>query len=141
MKRLFKFYDYLFYCTYHFLNKIRKNGEREDDVVWVFSGFLTFIGIILVLEVFRLLIFTQVIHWRPPVPLMMIIALGLVALTMYLNRRYFLKENRFLFILEEYGPEPSYKHIIVGVISFIIATCIILIWAAIKVLIWDSMHK
>ena len=121
--------------------KIRNNGEREGDVVWVFSGFMTFIGCILILETLGILVFTGLIHWRPPMPFFIVIVIAFVAGSMYLNHRIFLSNDRFKAILKEYGPQPRRKDIWVGLVAFMIGTCIIFIWASLKIIVWEALHK
>lgn len=116
MRYFSRLYDYLFYCTYHFLSKVRKTSDREDDVTWAFSLLWIIVLFALTMQVIRFLYFENLISWRPTIPFFFGLAVGLTAICMYLNHLIFIHKDRYKQILTFYGKDPSRKDIVIGLI-------------------------
>lgn len=118
MKKEKQYFDYLFYCTYQFMVKIKNSRDRVDDVVFLLSTLFSFplFGIVILLRGF----FFEKGYTATKLPhsAMSIIAIILVFGSMYFTDKYFTKDDRHQKIITFYGVKPTKKHIIIGFFFF-----------------------
>lgn len=118
MKKLTQTFDYLFYCTYHFMMKIRKTEDRVDDVVWIFSGFFSIPLFGIIFQLWGYFFENKVVNTRPNFSYLGALALILAFGSIYITDKYFTNNAKYKAILIQYGKYPSKKDLITGFLFF-----------------------
>ena len=119
MKKEKQYFDYLFYCTYQFMLKMKNSTDRADDVAFLFSTLFSFplFGIVILLRGF---FFEKgYTETKLPYSAMSVIAIILVFGSMYFTDKYFTKDDRHQKIIALYGAKPTKKQIVIGIFFFI----------------------
>ena len=94
MKKVAQYFDYLFYCTYHFMMKIRKTKDRVDDVTMLLSLLISAPLFGFIFQLWGYLFERKLLETRPSLPLLNILILILVFLSSSLTDNYFTRNER-----------------------------------------------
>jgi hypothetical protein len=140
MKKIAYYFDYLFYCTYNFLMKIRKTNDRVDDVVWAFSGLITIPIFSSFFMIWGLLFKNKILDIKPNLKFLSIIAFALAFSSLFVIDKYFTYNSRYKKIINDFGKIPSKKELTIGFIFFSICTGMIGIVALTMFLFMKVTH-